>query len=284
MRMLEYLEQPLWLQGELAPEEPFTGSSRGQWILDGNFFLFTSTMLTGSRKTQTDIFIAKYDPDTQQCKAWEFDSQGALGTFVVDQHGQSLNGDWTTATGERYSFAGDLAFVGDRLKYKAVRRPDGKAPEHYGWTYHPQTEAKVTDPHAVYLIGDWKVSGRDRGEAVQGTLTAKPAAGGESLLMEWQFSTAETTVQGVGLAAMDPEIEKPVERGYVSNGNQWTNTYETELGSQLGQTTGRRVSIIDGERYEFDLEVNRTSADSFIYTVKEQNGNIRAQLTFERMK
>lgn len=132
----------------------------------------------------------------------------------------------------------------------------------------------------TYLIGNWTVAGKAQGGEANGTMTVRPAAGGESLFYTWTLKYPDESRRGSGIVGIDPSSGKMVEHVF-SGDSRWTSTYEKVLGDAIGETTGTQVGVVRGEPLEGKITVKRTSKDRFTYKVEAANATV-VDFVFER--
>jgi hypothetical protein len=124
----------------------------------------------------------------------------------------------------------------------------------------------------TYLHGTWTITGTSGEEEVTGTMRVSPASAGLSQIYRWTVKSADGVKEGSAIGGIDPESGKIVEHGFGED-FYWKNTYEETLGDNVGRTTGKRIGMLRGERYEGNITVDRKSKDLFHFDVESDDGD-----------
>ena len=154
-----------------------------------------------------------------------------------------------------------------------------------GATLAQDDVAKPESLENDYLVGAWTAEGEIFGDKMKGTMRVRTGAGDTCLILSWTLrGEGVNPLIGTALAGRDPKTNQFAEYCFESTGSHFVNRYEIKNDpSPLGIGHGKRTGIINGEKYEGDITVDRKSADQFVFTVTSAKGE-DAKLLFKRAK
>ncbi len=137
--LMKAISGPKWVSGGLSGNKVY-GTTLGQWILDGNFFLFTSTFLRKDEAAWGIMYVFGKDPETGEPTGWEFGGfEAAVTKWKLTNQGMTITGKATLPGNTTFTYSGTHSISDDGLvKYTASgKMSDESDPTPYGWTYYP---------------------------------------------------------------------------------------------------------------------------------------------------
>lgn len=128
--------------GQLPTGEKYASVMAVDWIFGGKFLRLTESLVLENHHTANYMFILGTDTKTGQTTGWEFDSDGAVGKFVVAPDGKSLKGKVQLTARDAMEYQGTLSVDSTgALVYQAT----GKIGDAAAKPYHV-TSRKMQSP------------------------------------------------------------------------------------------------------------------------------------------
>ncbi|TWU39517.1 hypothetical protein [Novipirellula artificiosorum] len=124
-----------FIEGVLPTKKTFHGNTVVKWILAGKCLILTGATINEDQAAFGTVVIFVANPEGQQGRWWQFQSDGSVNEISVTPDGTTVDGTSTTGNGDKISFHGVFSLDGEKVRYKSKLSVNGGDPLPYGWSY-----------------------------------------------------------------------------------------------------------------------------------------------------